>query len=162
MTASDLTGDGKAEILVRAIVRAKSGSEPDKHADRGNAKKPGSKKASSRKRDKGKDPPSEEQSVERLVFMVFQVKEDGIKRIFAAETGRAIEGSLMLGGLRFVEGSPGVDIETMPGKAHGFTKATYPFPEDSSQAGGFEPLALPWGSLGTRRYQFDGSRYALK
>lgn len=162
MTASDLTGDGKAEILVRAIVRAKSGSEPDKHADKGNGKKPGSKKASNRKRDHGKDRPSDEQTVERLVFMVFQVKEDGIKRIFAAETGRAIEGNLMLGGLRFIEGSRGLDIETMPGKAHGFTKATYPFPEDPSQAGGFEPLALPWGSLGTRRYQFDGSRYALK
>lgn len=162
MTASDLTGDGKAEILVRAIVRAKSGTEPDKHADKGNSKKSGSKKASDSKRDKGKAQPSDEKSVERLVFMVFQVKEDGIKRIFAAETGRAIESQLMLGGLRFIEGSHGLDIETMPGKAHGFTKTTYPFPEDSSQAGGFEPLALPWGSLGTRRYQFDGSRYALK
>lgn len=161
MTARDLTGDGKAEILVRAIVRAKSGTEPDKHADRGNPKK-SSKKAPDKKRDKGKDPSSDEKSVERLVFMVFQVKEDGIKRIFAAETGRAIEGQLMLGGLRFVEGTNGLDIETMPGKAHGFTKASYPFPEDSSQTGGFEPLALPWGSLGTRRYHFDGSRYALK
>jgi hypothetical protein len=129
-TARDLTGDGKAEVLVRAVIHAKSSKE------------------------------LENKSVDRLVFMVFQIKEDGIKRIFAAETGRVFDGHFMLGGLRLVEGSRGLDIEMRAGRAHGFTKNTYPFPEDAAPAGGFEPLALPWGSLGSRRYRFDGSKYA--
>lgn len=161
MTARDLTGDGKAEILVRAIIHAKSGTEPDKAADKSGAKRASGKKSPEKKA--GKDKASaDEKSVERLVFMVFQIKEDGIKRIFAAETGRAIEGALMLGGLRFIEATNGLEIEIVAGKAHGFTQSTYPFPEDPAPAGGFEPLPLPWGHLGTRRYQFDGSKYALK
>lgn len=148
MTARDLTGDGKAEILVRAVIHAQSSTEPDKKAD-----KKASKKANKKVEDK---------AVDRLVFMVFQIKEDGIKRIFAAETGRTLDGSLLLGGLRFVEAGRGLDIEVMAGRAHGFTKSNYPFPEDASPAGGFEPLALPWGSLGVRRYRFDGSRYEAK
>jgi hypothetical protein len=131
MTARDLTGDGKAEVLVRAVIHAKSSKE------------------------------LENKSVDRLVFMVFQIKEDGIKRIFAAETGRVFDGHFMLGGLRLVEGNRGLDIEILAGRAHGFTKNTYPFPEDTAPAGGFEPLSLPWGSLGSRRYRFDGSKYAV-
>jgi hypothetical protein len=132
MTARDLTGDGKAEVLVRAVIHAKSSKE------------------------------LENKSVDRLVFMVFQIKEDGIKRIFAAETGRAFDGHLMLGGLRLVEGNRGLDIEMLAGRADGFTKNTYPFPEDASPAGGFEPLSLPWGSLGSPRYRFDGSKYSVQ
>lgn len=156
MTARDLTGDGKAEILVRAIVHAKGSLDSDKTADRKPEKKPG------KKSDKKSEKRGDEKSVDRLVFMVFQVKEDSIKRIFAAETGRSFDGNLLLGGLRFVESGQGLEIELLAGRAHGFTKATYPFPEDSSPAGGFEPLSLPWGSQGARRYRFDGSRYSVQ
>ncbi len=149
MTARDLTGDGKAEILVRAVMHAKSSIESDVKADKRADKKSDKKSA-------------EKKEVDRLVFMVFQVKEDSIKRIFAAETGRAYDGNLLLGGLRFVEGGQGLDIELLAGRAHGFTKSSYPFPEDSMPAGGFEPLSLPWGSLGARRYRFDGSRYSVQ
>jgi len=129
VTARDLTGDGKAELLVRAIVRMKASKELDN--------KP----------------------VERLVFFVFQVKEDGIKRIFAAETGRTFDGHLVLSGLRFLEGSRGMEIETVPGTAHGFTKNSYPFPEDTTPAGGYEPMPLPWGTGGSKRYRFDGTKF---
>ncbi len=127
MTASDLTGDGKAELLMRAVVHAKSSKEVG------------------------------EKPVDRLVFVAYRVSESGISRVFAAETGRMIEGNLLLGGLRFLPASKGVDIEVRAGRAHGFTKATYPFPEDESAAGGYEPLPLPWGSLGQRLYRFDGN-----
>lgn len=130
VTARDLTGDGKAELLVRAIVRMKASKELDS--------KP----------------------VERLVFFVFQVKEDSIKRIFAAETGRAFDGRTMLSGLRFVEGSQGLEIEIVPGRGNGFTKSTYPFPEDTTPAGGYEPMPLPWGSQSAKRYRFDGVKYS--
>src|SRR5512145_3006157 len=154
MTARDLTGDGKAEILVRAVIHAKSstdsegkGGQTKSDVKKSNSKSAGAKRAGDKKA-------SDDQSVDRLVFMVFQIKEDGIKRIFAAETGRVLEGHLMLGGLRLIETGTGLEIETTAGRAHGFTKANYPFPEDSSAAGGFEPMALPWGSLGVRRYRF--------
>jgi hypothetical protein len=130
VTARDITGDGKAEILVRAIVRMKASKELDN--------KP----------------------VERLVFFVFQVKEDAIKRIFAAETGRAFDGHTLLSGLRFVEGRQGLEIEIVPGHGNGFTKSSYPFPEDTTPAGGYEPMPLPWGSQGTKRYRFDGTKYS--
>lgn len=152
MTARDLTGDGKAEILVRAIMHAKFSPEGEKKPD----KKPGKKTPKKSAKDVDEDP------VDRLVFMVFQVKEDGIKRIFAAETGRALGGNLLLGGMRFVEGGNGLDIELLAGRAHGFTKSTYPFEEDSNPTGGFEPLSLPWGNLGQRRYRFDGARYSVQ
>jgi hypothetical protein len=129
VTARDLTGDGKAEILVRAVVHMKASKELD------------------------------QKPVDRLIFFVFQVKEDGIRRVFAAETGRAFDGHLILSGLRFVDGSRGTEIEIVPGHGHGFTKATYPFPEDTTPAGGYEPMPLPWGTQGTRRYRFDGTRF---
>jgi len=156
LTARDLTGDAKAEILVRAIMHARSSLDSDKKAD----SKP--ERKSSKKSDKKGHEKADEKSVDRLVFMVFQVKEDGIKRIFAAETGRALDGNLLLGGMRFVESGQGLDIELLAGRAHGFTKSTYPFPEDSSSAGGFEPLSLPWGRLGARRFRFDGARYSTQ
>lgn len=154
MTARDLTGDGKAEILVRAMVHSKWSSEP-KASSESTASKP-SKPTKPSKSTKE----TESQSVDRLIFLVFQIKEDGIKRIFAAETGRAVDGHTLLGGLRFVDGPRGLEIETVPGIGHGFTKSTYPFPEDSTPAGGYEPLPLPWGNQGTKRYKFDGNKYS--
>jgi hypothetical protein len=130
VTARDLTGDGKAEILVRALLHSKASKELEK--------KP----------------------VDRFVFFVFQIKEDGIKRIFGAETGRSFDGHLILGGLRFLEGNHGTDIEITPGSSHGFTKDNYPFPEDTTPVGGCEPMPLPWGSLGSKRFRFDGGRFA--
>lgn len=130
VTAADLTGDGKAEILVRALITAKSSKE------------------------------LEEKPVERLVFVVYQVTDDAIRRIFAAETGRRFDGHVLLGGLRFhSEADQATTIEIVPGRAHGFTAKTYPFPEDTTPTGGFEPLPLPWGSGRLRSYRFDGTRY---
>jgi len=64
-----------------------------------------------------------------------------------------------LSGLRFLEGSRGMEIETVPGTAHGFTKNSYPFPEDTTPAGGYEPMPLPWGTGGSKRYRFDGTKF---
>jgi hypothetical protein len=151
MTAQDLTGDGKAEILVRAVVHSKWSQEAKPAKD---AKPSKAERASKT----GKDASGE--TVDRFIFLVFQIKEDGIKRIFGAETGRAVEGHTLLSGLRFVEGSRGFSIETVPGRGHGFTKNSYPFPEDATPAGGYEPMPLPWGSQGTKRYVFDGTKYS--
>ena len=35
-------------------------------------------------------------------------------------------------------------------------------PPDTTTAGGLEPLLLPWGDAGKRRYHWDGSAYVLE
>src|SRR5690606_12970689 len=70
VTARDLTGDGKAEILIRAMLHVKSSKALD------------------------------EKPVDRMVFLAYQITNDSVRRIFSAETGRQFDGNLVLGGLR--------------------------------------------------------------
>jgi len=114
VTARDLTGDGKAEVIVRGIVHAKGGEE------------------------------LEDADVQRYVLFVYQVKDSGISRIFGAELGRAMEDGRVLGALSFVPAARGFDLVLRPGRAVGWTRKTYPFPPDQGPAGGLEPLLLPW------------------
>ncbi len=127
----DLTGDGKAEIVVRAVLHAKASKEL------------------------GGD------VVDRHALFVYQVTEGGIRRVFAAETGRALKDSKIVGTVAFVPDKGGVRIELRPGRAVGWTEKSYPFPVDTSPAGGLEPLLLPWSSS-PRKYAFDGSAFALR
>lgn len=131
VTARDLTGDGKAEIVVRAVLHAKASKEL------------------------GGD------VVDRHALFVYQVTEGGIRRVFAAETGRALKDSKIVGTVAFVPDKGGVRIELRPGRAVGWTEKSYPFPVDTSPAGGLEPLLLPWSSS-PRKYAFDGSAFALR
>jgi hypothetical protein len=52
-----------------------------------------------------------------------------------------------------------VRIELRPGKAVGWTEKTYPFPEDTTAAGGLEPLLLPWSETSSRGYRWSGSGF---
>lgn len=128
-TARDLTGDGKAEILVRGILKAKASKEL------------------------GGD------TVDRYALFIYQVRGDKLVRIFGAETGRALGSQRILGTVAFAPAKQGLNIELRPGRAVGWTERDYPFPEDTTPAGGLEPLALPWGTLGARTYTFNGSSY---
>lgn len=132
VTARDLTGDGKAEIVVRGVLHAKASKEL------------------------GGD------TVDRYALFVYKVTDQGITRIFAAETGRALGDKRVLGTIAFLPADRGLAIELRPGRAVGWTEQSYPFPPDTTTAGGLEPLLLPWGSGGKRRYVFDGSGYAMK
>lgn len=123
MTARDVTGDGKAEILVKGMLHAKG---------------PGG------------------EAVDRDVLLVFQVSNDGIKRVFAAEIGRAMGRKRVNGAVRF----PGGGIELAPGNAVEWTASTYPFTQDSGPVGGLEPLILPWSSGGAVRYRWSGSGFS--
>ncbi len=128
-TARDLTGDGKAEIIVRAVLHAKAskalgGDVVDRHA-----------------------------------LMVYGIQGDGLVRIFAAETGRSLGKDRILGAVSFTPAKRGFDIELKPSRAIGWTEQSYPFPPDTTTAGGLEPLLLPW-SGGTRRYHYDGKAFA--
>jgi hypothetical protein len=128
-TARDLTGDGKAEIIVRAVMRAKASKEL------------------------GGD------TIDRHALLVYGVKDDKLVRVFAAETGRSLGKNQVIGSVAFEPAGKGVRIELRPGRAVGWTESTYPFPQDTSAAGGLEPLLLPWTSA-KRSYRFNGSAYA--
>ncbi len=132
LTARDLTGDGKAEIIVLAALHAKAGKDLD------------------------------DVSVDRSVIFIYQISESGIRRIFAAETARILNDKLVLAGIRFVPQTTGTMIELLAGRAVGFTAKSYPFPAESEANGGIEPLILPWPKNTSRSYRFDGTRFSLQ
>lgn len=129
VTARDLTGDGKAEILVRCVLHAKASKQM------------------------GGD------VVERHGFFVYQVAETGIRRVFAAETGRSLGKDSVMASIRFVPKGRATALELSPGRAIGWTAKTYPFPVDKAPYGGLEPLLVPWGDVPVKRYHFDGNAY---
>jgi hypothetical protein len=132
-TARDLTGDGKAEIILRGVLHAKA----SKGLGGG--------------------------TVDRYALFVYGIQGDALVRVFAAETGRAVEKDRVLGAVAFAPGDKGsTRIELRPGRAVGWTEKTYPFPEDTTTAGGLEPLLLPWSGAGARRYKFDGRAYVTE
>lgn len=124
VTTRDLVGDGKAVIIVHAVLRAQASKQL------------------------GGD------EVQRQALFVYKVQDGALARIFAAETGRASKGKRVLGSALFVPNGRGVAIELRPLRALGWTEQTYPFPEDTTAAGGLEPLLLPWGQSAPRRYVY--------
>ena len=132
LAARDLTGDGKAEIILRGVLRAKASKEL------------------------GGD------IVERYALFIYKVVGEKLDRIFAAETGRALGPNRILGAVLFAPRERGVAIELGPARAIGWSEKDYPFPEDTLPAGGLEPLALPWGELGQRSYRFQGGQYTTE
>lgn len=131
-TARDLTGDGKAEIILRGVLHAKASKEL------------------------GGD------TVDRYALFIYSVQGDRLVRVFAAETGRALGKDQVLGAVAFEPDRRGYAIELRPSRAVGWTERTYPFPVDTTPAGGLEPLLLPWGNQAKRRYRFNGSVFALE
>jgi hypothetical protein len=131
-TARDLTGDGKAEIIVRAVLHAKASKAL------------------------GGD------MVDRRALMIYGIKDDALVRVFGAETSRAVGDNQVLGAVAFEPGKRGVDIELRPAHALGWTEKSYPFPPDTTTAGGLEPLLLPWGDAGKRTYHWNGNAYVMQ
>jgi hypothetical protein len=129
VSAIDVTGDGKAEIIVQGTLHANASAE----AGGG--------------------------TVDRDVMLVYKIDGDGLKRVFAAEIGRAIGKKKVSGAYRFVKSGKGVEIELASGKAAEWTAASYPFTQDTSANGGIEPLLLPWSNLGPVRYRWNGSAF---
>ena len=102
-TAFDVTGDGKAEVIVYGVLRAKA------------SKNMGGK------------------TITRQVMFIYGVRESGIRRLFAAETGRSLDDNAIVGRVRFLPGKKGRVIELGPGHAVGWQQDTYPFPPDRFQ-----------------------------
>ncbi|WP_235879598.1 hypothetical protein [Polyangium aurulentum] len=129
VTAKDVTGDGKAEIIVKGTMHANASPE----AGGG--------------------------TVDREVMVVYQVSGETLRRVFSAETARAIGKKRVAGNVRFVQSGKGVEIELGPGKATEWTQASYPFQQENAASGGLEPLLLPWGGMSPVRYRWTGSGF---
>jgi hypothetical protein len=102
-------------------------------------------------------------SVAVEVMLVYQVKENGIERIFGIETARERTGKRVQGLVQFVPRprGHGFDIVAAPGRATGgWTEKTYPWAEQSPGAGALEPLVLPWSGRRMQRYSWNGSQFA--
>jgi hypothetical protein len=128
-TAFDVTGDGKAEIIVYGVLRAKA------------SKNMGG------------------QTISRQVMFIYGARESGVRRIFAAETGRSLGDNVISGRVRFLPGKKGRTIELGPGNAVGWEQGSYPFPQDRFPYGNFEPLLLPWTDMPVRKYSYDGETF---
>jgi len=128
MTPMELTGDEKREIVIHVQLRAQTGEKP-----------------------KG-------QEVVRQVVFVYGIQGGKITRLFAAEVGRSLEGQQVLGTFRVDKSSGGPRLELGSGRALGFTKKTYPFPQEEA-ANGIEPLLLPWGPVRQKRFSFNGGSF---
>lgn len=132
VTARDVTGDGKAEVIVRGFIHAEA----------------------SKKLGGG--------LVARHALFIYKVRESAITRIFAAETGRSLDGQSILGHVKFLPVSRGLAIRLEPGRAIGWSQENYPFPQDRHPYAGLEPLLLPWSDMGARDYAFDGKKFTRR
>ena len=123
VTARDLDGDGRAELVVRGTARATSARGVE---------------------------------VLRDLLLVYAVRGEVVSRVFAVEVARAVGDSRVEAKVAFVGKGKGAALELSPGRATGWTRATYPFGE-TDPSGGVEPLVLPWGEAA--RYAWDGERF---
>ncbi len=131
VTARDVTGDGRAEVIVRGVLHAKASDEL------------------------GGD------VVTRHALFIYKIRQSGITRIFAAETGRSLGDKNILGHVKFTPAGAGLGIRLQPGRAVGWSEKSYPFPQDRLPYGGLEPLLLPWTDMSARTYAFDGTAFKL-
>lgn len=122
----DVTGDGKAEIIVKGTISGANSSEG---------------------------------LLSRDVMLVYQMTDEGLKRVFAVETGRHMGRKRVEGTVKFVNAARGMDIEVSSGKATDWNGGNYPFTQDTSPVGGVEPLILPWSNLPTVRYRWKNGEF---
>lgn len=129
VTAKDLTGDGKAEVLVRATLKTKTSEEFGGIV------------------------------VERHALLVYEVGAESLTRIFGAETGRTLADKRVIGSVLFKPLKKGFELQLKAGRVVGWDKASYPFPVETTTAGGLEPLLLPWGSVTQLDYRYAGGAF---
>jgi hypothetical protein len=103
---------------------------------------------------------SKGEEVERTVELVYQVTDQGLRRVFAAEVRRAIGANAVAGTITY--GPTAGAIRLAPGKATGFTPSSYPFDQDAGPVGGIEPLLLPWGSTKSLDYAWNGAAFVRR
>jgi hypothetical protein len=130
VTARDLAGHGAASLVVRGT----------RHVT----------------------PPGESAVVDEDVLFVYGLKNGALTRVFGIETARGQSGKRVQGLVQFIpaRSGRGLDVDVRPGRASGWTRTTYPWPEEHAGNGSMEPLLLPWGTTSHLRYAWDGSHFS--
>jgi hypothetical protein len=107
-------------------------------------------------------PPGESAVVDEDVLFVYALKNGALARVFGIETARGQSGKRVQGLVQFIpaRSGHGLDVDVRPGRASGWTRASYPWPEEHAGNGSMEPLLLPWGTTTHLRYAWDGTHYA--
>jgi hypothetical protein len=107
---------------------------------------------------------SDSGTVDVEMMLVYQVKADGIARVFGIETAREQARKRVQGMVQFVPAAGGKMFEILaaPGRATGWTEKTYPFAQDTPGGGNVEPLLLPWGGIPSVRYAWNGTQFVTK
>lgn len=145
ITCRDLTGDGRDEIIVRGILRAKLTG-----------------------------PGAADKEVLREVMFIYSPKGQAapkgsasgagsglaITPVFGVETSRAMGKDLVEANFRIItaKGSTTGKIELMKGSTKGFSKSNWPFGAETPTPG-IEPLLLPWGSETAVTYSWNGEKF---
>jgi hypothetical protein len=129
VSAFDVTGDGLADIIVRGSQRTKAPEELGQG------------------------------ELVREVLFVYRVDESSISRVFAAETAVTLGSRRIYSLLAFVPSANGLDIEIRPGRAIGWTRATWPYRQDTEAVSGLEPIVLPWTEQ-PFRFRFAGQTFS--
>ncbi len=108
-------------------------------------------------------PPGGGDTVDLEAMFVYEVKGAQIARVFAIETAREQGGKRVQGLVQFVpaRGGKSFDIDVRPGVAKGWTEKTFPWREEKP-GGAVEPLLLPWGTIGSLRYTYNGTSYVTR
>ncbi|MCU0691851.1 MAG: hypothetical protein MUF54_10655, partial [Polyangiaceae bacterium] len=120
VNARDVTGDGRADILVRGVQRAQA---PEQLGTG---------------------------EVVREVLFVYTVAEPGITRVFAAETAISHGERRLHSTVAFLPGSAATAIELRPGRSVGWSRRSWPFQQDTEAVSGVEPIVLPWTATPVR------------
>lgn len=131
VSVRDATGDGRDEVFVRGLVRAKlTGAGGDRE-------------------------------VIREVVSVYTPKQAGasvqLVAVLTVEVARAIAGDRVEAALRV--GATKGTIEVARGAAKGWTQKSYPFGAEPPTPG-LEPLLLPWASESVVVYKWNGEKFA--
>ncbi|MEO7109233.1 MAG: hypothetical protein ABI183_02245 [Polyangiaceae bacterium] len=97
------------------------------------------------------------------LLLVYQIANNAITRIFSIETARELSGKRVQGLVQFIpaKSGKGFDIMSSAGRATGFTKENFPWAEQAPGSGSIEPVLLPWGTVTSARYAFNGTAYAV-
>ena len=137
VAARDITDDGKAEILVRGVIRATAPKEL------------GLKQGT---------------VVDREVMLVYSVRRRASRAYSARRRDARSDGKRVQGTLAFLPGAHGLDIEVRPGRAFGFTTRRIRSAKSKASKAVSSLCFLPWsgasplGTIGTARLSFGDER----
>ncbi len=97
------------------------------------------------------------------LLFVYQITNSTITRIFSIETARELLGKRIQGLVQFIpaKSGKGFDVMSAAGRATGFTKDNFPWAEQAPGTGSIEPVLLPWGTVTSARYAFNGTAYVV-